>query len=145
VPLFLCLNVGQLRAKEVQLKAATAQRQQQLQRGPFADMDAAAIEARLSAQVEEANQRAQAASSARNVAEQRAKDAKAALKGAQDAGDAARKQLAETQHDLRRALATIESMRMKMVQAGLSVAAYAPAATAAAAATAAVGTESQHL
>jgi hypothetical protein len=81
------------------------------------------------------------------VAEQRAKDAKGALKGAQDAGDAARKQLADTQHDLRRALATIESMRMKMAHAGLSVAAYsAVEATAAAAAAAATGTDSsQHL
>ena len=130
-----------MRAKEVQLKAATAQRQQLQQRGPFVDADAAAIEARLSAQVEEANLRAQAASSARNVAEQRAKDAKGALKGAQDAGDAARKQLADTQHDLRRALATIESMRMKMAHAGLSVAAFAPAAAAAE-----TGTDSsQHL
>jgi hypothetical protein len=61
---------------------------------------------------------------------QKARDAKGALKGAQDAGDAARKQLADTQYELRRALQTNESLKLKMMQNGLSTTLGSPAAAA---------------
>jgi hypothetical protein len=122
----------QLRAKDQDIAALHAKLKQASQ---YNEVDHGATNIRLSAQVEELQQKLLTMVGAKNLSDQKARDAKGALKGAQDAGDAARKQLAETQYELRRALQTNESLKLKMMQNGLSTTLGSPAAAAKAGAT----------
>ena len=117
----------QLRAKDQDIAALHAKLKQASQ---YNEVDHGATNIRLSAQVEELQQKLLTMVGAKNLSDQKARDAKGALKGAQDAGDAARKQLADTQYELRRALQTNESLKLKMMQNGLSTTLGSPAAAA---------------
>lgn len=108
----------QLKGKDAQVKALQQRIQQQAQ---AAEVDHSANDLRLAQQVEELQTRVLALTGAKNMAERKAQDAKAALKGAQEAGDEAKKKLAEVQHDFRRLQQVNESYKLKMAHAGMSV------------------------